>query len=107
MSECKGVNEQLNAYSCIGLNPSNYKSNVSLYILILVTLLINFISYGDISDNTREGSCEVYFREELITKTLPLDKRLILKLNSATVSIDAALYDLDSTPIAIALIDAH
>lgn len=64
-------------------------------------------SFGYNSQASDEGSCEVYFSKESITQTLPLDKRLISRLNSATVSIDAALYDLDSTPIANALINAH
>lgn len=107
MSECRYADKQLNYYSNSGINTLNYKSNVSLYVLILVTVLINVISYGYISEAFGQGSCKVYFSEELITKTIPLDKRLILKLNSAKVSIDAALYDLDSSPIASALIDAH
>lgn len=101
------MNKYLNYYSSIGIAIYKYKFSITLSILILVALLINAISYGDNVETTGEGFCEVFFREELITKSLPLDKRLILKLNSATVSIDAALYDLDSAPIAIALIDAH
>lgn len=55
---------------------------------------------------TGEGAWEVYF-SKVDDNAYSLEKRLVTKLSFAKKRVDAALYDLDSAPVADALIDAH
>lgn len=55
---------------------------------------------------TGEGTWEVYF-SKIDGNAYSLEKRLVTKLSFAKKRVDAALYDLDSVPVADALIDAH
>lgn len=85
------------------------------FILILVcALAIGFgIRYYKNGPKPTTGvAWEVYFSgvsTAPIGENAPysLDKRLVARLGAAAVRIDAALYHLDSTPVADALIEAH
>ena len=55
-----------------------------------------------------QGTWEVYFNDLAAGENrYSLEKRLVGKLSNAAARIDAALYHLDSAPIADALIEAH
>ncbi len=85
------------------------------FFLILIAALAIGLVIRHFTSNPQEtigGSWEVYFSDVYAGELAPdtpntLDKRLIEKLASAQTQIDGALYDLDSTPIATALINAH
>ncbi|RKU31789.1 hypothetical protein C6497_01150 [Candidatus Poribacteria bacterium] len=80
-----------------------------LLIIIAVAIGIGIRYYRNIPQTlTETGTWQVYFND--VGKgniSISLEERLIDKLKIASVRIDAALYDLDSQPIADALIKAH
>lgn len=84
---------------------------VPFFLIIVVALAIGFgIRYfrNKPQAPSEGGTWEVYFSKVGIPNSpYSLENRLVTKLNTASNRIDAALYDLDSTPIADALIEAH
>ena len=59
-------------------------------------------------DATTQGAWRIYFSEVNVSGSpYSLEKRLVNRLGAATARVDAALYHLDSTPVADALIKAH
>ena len=81
------------------------------FILILIcALAIGFgiRYYKGRPDATTQGAWEVYFSEVNASGSpYSLEKRLVNRLGAATARVDAALYHLDSTPVADAFIKAH
>ena len=93
---------------------SQPKLFVSFILILLCALAIGFgiRYYKGRPDATTQGAWEVYFSgvsKAPIDENTPysLDKRLAARLADAAMRIDAALYHLDSTPVADALIEAH
>ncbi len=87
---------------------------IPFFLILAIAVAIGFgiRYYKGKSQETIGGTWEVYFSEVYagaLNENTPntLDKRLIAKLGSASVSIDTAIYDLDSKPVADALIDAY
>lgn len=91
------------------------KSRLVPFILILlIAVAIGFAirHFKGKPQETIGGTWEVYFskiRTGELDENTPdtLDKRLVAKLGSALERVDAALYHLDSTQVADALIEAH
>lgn len=82
---------------------------VPFFLILAVAVAIGFAirHFKDKSYiTTGEGAWEVYF-SKIDGNAYSLEKRLVTKLSFAKKRVDAALYDLDSVPIADALIDAH
>ncbi len=83
-----------------------------LILLCAVAVGFGIKYYKDRPKPTTEVAWEVYFSG---VSTAPIDeshpysleKRLVARLADAAMRVDAALYHLDSTPIADALIEAH
>ena len=92
--------------------PKNSKPNLLLpFILVLlcaVAIGFGIRYYRSTSATATETAWEVYFSEVNAGAThYSLEKRLVARLTDAASRIDAALYDLDSAPVADALIAAH
>ncbi len=84
---------------------------VPFFLILVAAVAIGFgIRHFKIKPHatTDEQSWEIYFSEvNGGGGAYSLEKRLIAKLSSASERVDAALYHLNSTPVADALIDAH
>lgn len=84
---------------------------IPFFLILVVALVIGFTIRhfkGKPYTTTEESPWEIYFSKvNGYNKVNSLESRLVAKLGLATERIDAALYDLDSEPIANALIDAH
>lgn len=87
---------------------------IPFFLILAVAVAIGFAIryFKDTPQETIGGTWEVYFSKVHageLDKNTPhtLDKWLVAKLSLAKERIDAALYDLDSEPIADALINAH
>ncbi len=84
---------------------------VPFFLIIVIAIAIGFtIRHFKNKKEIRpdQDLLEVYFSEVNAAISGPnLETRLVNKLTSATSVVDAALYDLDSKPIATALINAH
>ena len=80
-----------------------------LLIIIAVAIGFGIRYYRNILQTLPEiGIWQVYFSDVGKGNSFDsLENRLVMKLNIASVRIDAALYDLDSKPITDALIKAH
>lgn len=79
-----------------------------LVLLCAVAIGFGIRHYRSTSEATTEISWEVYFSEVGAGKNhYSLEKRLVARLTDAAERIDAALYHLDSAPIADAFIKAH
>lgn len=80
-----------------------------LLIIIAVAIGFGIRHYRNIPQSlTEPAPWQVYFNDVGNGNSLSsLENRLVEKLNIASERIDAALYDLDSQPIADALIDAY
>ena len=92
--------------------PKNSKPNFLVpFILILlcaVALGFGIRHYRSSSEPTTEAAWEVYFSEVNAGEShYSLEKRLVARLADAAERIDAALYHLNSAPVADALIEAH
>ena len=95
--------------------PKSRNSRFVPFFLILVIAVAIGFAIRHFKGKPQEaigGTWEAYFSEVYAGKldeNTPhtLDKRLVAKLGSAKEKVDAALYDLDSGPVANALIDAH
>ena len=95
--------------------PTPKTSKLNLFIPFLLVLLCAVaIGFGiryyhhRSSSETPEVPWSVYFSEIGVGENHnSLEKRLVIRLAAATVKIDAALQQLNSTPIADALIEAH
>ena len=95
-----------------GTAPKSRNSRfIPFFLIILCAVAIGFaIRYfiGEQKTPSNQGGCEVYFSEvNGANSGFSLEKLLVIKLSSATMKIDAALYHLDSKPVADALIKAH
>ncbi len=84
---------------------------VQFFLILVIAVAIGFTirHFKGKPHTTSEGPAwEVYFSEVGAVKSPnSLEKRLVAKLSSAKERVDAALYDLDSVPVADALIEAH
>ncbi|MCG9131864.1 DUF1669 domain-containing protein [Candidatus Poribacteria bacterium] len=87
---------------------------IQLLFVLCVAVAVGFLLryYTRKSQETADRTWDVYFSgvsTAPIDKNTPysLDKRLVARLADAAMQIDAALYRLDSAPIADALIEAH
>ena len=87
---------------------------VPFFLILVLAVAIGFAirHFKSKPQELLEGTWELYFSEvyagELDENTPDtLDKRLVAKLSAAQERVDAALYDLDSEPIADALIKAY
>lgn len=104
-------------YNDSGVSETNTTSKTSkpnLLIPFLLTLLcavaigIGIRYFRNSPEATSEGPWQVYFSDvDAGENHYSLEKWLVAKLTDAAERIDAALYDLDSVPIADALIEAH
>ncbi len=95
-------------------NTTSKTSKPSLFVPFLLILLcavaigFGIRYYRSTRGSTVETPWEVYFSEiSSVGSPYSLEKRLVARLSDAAERIDAALYDLDSAPIADALIEAH
>ena len=89
---------------------STPKLFVPFLLILLCAVAIGFgiKYYKGRPSATTEVAWEVYFSEaNAIGSSYSLEKRLVDRLGAATTQVDAALYDLDATPVADALIEAH
>lgn len=92
--------------------PENSKPKL-LVPFILVLLCAVGIGFGirhyrGSTESTTEGTWEVYFSEVNAGEShYSLERRLVARLTDAAERIDAAVYHLNSVPIADALIEAH
>ena len=90
--------------------PENSKPKffVPFILVLLCAVAIGFgiRHYRSSSETITEAASEVYF-SEIGAGGPSLEKRLVTRLANAAERIDAALYHLDSAPIADALIEAH
>ena len=94
----------------IHTTPENSKPKL-LVPFILVLLCAVGIGFGirhyrGSTEPPTEATWEVYF-SEIGAEVPSLEKRLVARLTDAAERIDAALYHLNSAPIADALIEAH
>ncbi|MDE0010810.1 MAG: phospholipase D-like domain-containing protein [Candidatus Poribacteria bacterium] len=94
----------------IHTTPENSKPKLLVpFILVLLSAVaigLGIRHYRSGAESTTETAWEVYFSE--IGAGVPsLEERLTAKLTDAVERIDAALYHLNSAPIADALIEAH
>jgi phosphatidylserine/phosphatidylglycerophosphate/cardiolipin synthase-like enzyme len=87
---------------------------IQLLFVLCVAVAVGFLLryYTGKPQETADRTWDVYFSgvsTAPIDKNTPysLDKRLVARLADAAMQIDAALYRLDSAPIADALIEAH
>ena len=83
---------------------------VPFFLILVLAVAIGFAirHFKGKPYTTEELAWEVYFSEiNGGSSVFSLEKRLVAKLGSAKERVDAALYDLDSAPVADALIDAH
>ena len=87
---------------------------IQLLFVLCVAVAVGFLLryYTRKPQETADRTWDVYFSgvsTAPIDKNTPysLDKRLVARLADAAMQIDAALYRLDSAPIADALIEAH
>ena len=92
--------------------PTSSKPNLLIpFILVLlcaVAICLGIRHYRSTPEATTEMPWEVYFSEVGTGKNhYSLEKRLVARLTDAAERIDAALYHLDSAPIADAFIKAH
>ena len=92
--------------------PKSSKPNLFIpFLLILlcaVTIGFGIRYYRSTRGTTTEAPWGVYFSEvNAGANHYSLEKRLVTRLADATERVDAALYDLDSAPVADALIEAH
>ena len=79
-----------------------------LILLSAVAIGFGIRYYRNSPEATTEVPWEVYFSEvDAGENHYSLEKRLVAKLTDAAERIDAALYHLDSAPVADALIEAH
>lgn len=94
----------------IHTKPENSKPKLLVpFILVLLSAVaigLGIRHYRSGAESTTETAWEVYF-SEIGTGVPSLEKRLTAKLTDAVERIDAALYHLNSVPIADALIEAH
>ncbi len=89
---------------------SKPKLFVPFLLILLCAVAIGFgiKYYKSRPGATTEVAWEVYFSEvNAIGSPYSLEKRLVDRIGAATARVDAALYDLDATPVADALIEAH
>ena len=90
--------------------PKNNKPNllISFILVLLCAVAIGFgiRHYRSGVESIIETAWEVYF-SEIGAEVPSLEKRLVARLTDAAERIDAALYHLNSAPIADALIEAH
>ena len=89
---------------------SQSKLFVPFILILLCAVAIGFgiRYYKSRSGATTAVAWQVYFSEVSAGGNFySLEKRLVDKLGTATVQVDAALYDLDAAPVADALIKAH
>ncbi len=87
---------------------------IPFFLILVVAVAIGLVirHYTDKPKEAVGGTWEVYFSDVYGGELAPdvpntLDKRLVEKLGTAKTQIDGALYDLDSNPVATALINAH
>ena len=79
-----------------------------LVLLCAVALGFGIRYYKSRPGATTGSAWEIYFSElEAVGSSYSLEKRLVDRIGTATVRVDAALYDLDAVPIADAFIEAH
>ena len=95
-----------------GTGSENGKPNllVPFLLILLCAVAIGFgiRHYKGNPEATPEVAWKVYFSEVDASEIhYSLEKRLVARLTDAAERIDAALYHLDSTPVADALIEAH
>ena len=89
---------------------SKPKLFVPFLLILLCAIAIGFgiRYYKSRPGATTEVAWEVYFSEvNAVGSPYSLEKRLVDRIGTATVRVDAALYDLDAAPVADALIEAH
>ena len=104
-------------YSDSGVSETNgtpKSSKTNLFVPFLLVLLCAVVIgfgiryYRSTRDTVTETPWEVYFSEiGSVGNPDSLEKRLVARLTDAAARIDAALYDLDSAPVADAFIEAH
>ena len=93
-------------------NPKSSKPNLFIPFLLILLCAVG-IGFGiryyrSVRGATIDAPWSVYFSEVGSGETHnSLEKRLVARLGTATMKIDAALQQLNSTPIADALIEAH
>ncbi len=87
---------------------------IPFFLILVAAIAIGLVirHYTGKPQETIGGTWEVYFSDVYGGELAPdtsntLDKRLIEKIGTANTQIDGALYHLDSTPVATALINAH
>ena len=88
----------------------NPKSLVPFLLILLCAVAIGFgiRYYRGSPEAAADAVWEVYFSEVGVGEShYSLEKRLVARLTTAVERIDAALYHLDSAPVADALIEAH
>ena len=79
-----------------------------LVLLCAVALGFGIRYYKSRPGATTGSAWEVYFSEvDAVGSPYSLEKRLVDRIGTATVRVDAALYDLDAVPVADAFIEAH
>ena len=79
-----------------------------LILLCAVAIGFSIRYYKGRPSATTENAWEVYFSEiDAVGSRYSLEERLVDRLGVASVQVDAALYDLDATPIADAFIEAR
>ena len=95
-------------------NTTSKSSKLNLLVPFLLILLcavaigFGIRYYRNSPEATTEVPWQVYFSEvDAGENHYSLEKWLVAKLTDAAERIDAALYDLDSVPVADALIEAH
>lgn len=91
--------------------PKNRNSKFIPFLLILCCAVVAGFGiryYSSTSQATAGGAWDVYFSEVGAGENrYSLEKQLVTRLATAASRIDAALYHLNSAPIADALIEAH
>ena len=95
----------------VNTGSKNRNSKFIPFVLILCCAVVAGFGiryYSSTSTATAGGAWEVYFSEVGASENrYSLEKQLVTRLATAASRIDAALYHLNSAPIADALIEAH
>ncbi len=94
--------------TALNTSKSNLFVPFLLILLCAVAIGVGIRYYKSTQGATTETPWEIYFSEvDAGANHYSLEKRLVARLTDAAARIDAALYDLDSVPVADAFIEAH